>query len=135
MHCKKNRYLDDLHGMVSELQRNFLQCYSMLLGMESLIIDKKFEGDEEPEECEGSKYVFMSGALPATLQFLTSAIEKLPDFISVKNMVDAGIYSNKSTLNKKLREKLIPSELYMEAGKRKFFIKEKLLEYINEHYA
>ncbi len=133
MDSRSRKFLNDLESQIDFAAKGATSLFQLISEMQGMLNDHRFECDEDFLQATKPITLF-SGAYPQNVEDLIDAIEDMPDFIAVKDMVESGIYHSKTTLNKKLCQGLIPRDVYVESGSRRFFIKEKLLEYINENF-
>jgi hypothetical protein len=133
MDSKSKILLNDLESLLNWASQSSTSMVRQISEMQEVLSDYRFQCDDIP--LDKKPVVLFSGAYPWQTSELLSKVERMNDLISVKDMVDFGIYNSKTTLNKKLCDGSIPDEVYLETGNRRFFIKEKLLEYINDNFS
>jgi len=134
MDSKNKSFLNDLDSHVHWAIQTSTNMFEQMARLQELINDYRFECDEDFLELKKQITLF-PGANPWTREELLEKIEDFPTLIGVKDMVDSEIYNSKTTLNKYFLQGKIPFEVYSRSGNRRFFIKEKLLEYINENFS
>lgn len=132
---QKKSFLESIHFILENLDVNIADCWTDIKDLKRIVMDQELDWEEDESEKAKDPVILFRGSQPLDISELISLIEGMPEYITVKDMVDAGIYGSKTNLNDKFRKGLIPSGVYVDIGGRRYLKRDKVLEYIDEFYS